>query len=229
MTFIIALGVIVILLCTASVFRLMQPRQEEKTTAKQTKPKKEKKPKKVKAKKAPTKPTAPVAPSLHQKPVDTPTPRIATALAPAPVPEAIVIYLRAPAEKQYCGYELLQALLTAGMRFGKMNIFHRHEKKTGVGPVLFSLASAESPGTFDLAKIGGFYSKALTLFLQPAEVADPAKAYEMMLDTADQLVEDLGGTVLDEKRALLKKEAVLSIHQKLRAYMQDKQSLDLFT
>lgn len=44
-----------------------------------------------------------------------------------------------------------------------MNIFHRYQQLSGNGPVLFSLASATKPGTFELSKIGGYACAGLTL------------------------------------------------------------------
>src|SRR4051812_25541658 len=47
----------------------------------------------------------------------------------------VVMHVMAPEGTTYTGYELLQALLSTGMRFGKQNIFHRHEHKDGRGEV----------------------------------------------------------------------------------------------
>jgi cell division protein ZipA len=123
----------------------------------------------------------------------------------------ITLYLMAPDNQPYNGYELLQALLSAGLRYGKMHIFHRHEQKTGRGEVLFSLASATSPGTFDLPKMGAFSCKGLVLFFDANKMAQARKTFEIMLDTAAQLAEDLGGEVLDEHREILSEEKVEEI------------------
>ncbi len=111
--------------------------------------------------------------------------------------EHIVLHLMAPAKMPYSGYELLQALLANGMRFGKMNIFHRHESKNGQGCVLFSLASANKPGTFDLPNMGGYSCPGLTLFMSVDGLSDPLHAFDVMLDTAQQLRDDLGGDLWD--------------------------------
>ena len=37
---------------------------------------------------------------------------------------------------------LLQNILESGLRFGEMDIFHRHESMAGNGEVLFSMANA---------------------------------------------------------------------------------------
>ncbi len=127
----------------------------------------------------------------------------------------LMLYLMAPEHQPYNGYELLQALLSAGLRYGKMQIFHRHEQKTGRGDVIFSLASATSPGTFELPKMGGFSCTGLVLFFESAKVKNPRKALEIMIDTASQLAEDLGGDILDEHRHLLTEEKISEIMNKL--------------
>lgn len=123
----------------------------------------------------------------------------------------LMLYLMAPENQPYNGYELLQALLSAGLRYGKMQIFHRHEQKTGRGDIIFSLASATSPGTFELPKMGAFSCTGLVLFFEVHKVKDPKKAFEIMIDTAAQLAEDLGGDVLDENRVELSEEKITEI------------------
>lgn len=127
----------------------------------------------------------------------------------------VVLYLMAPENQPYNGYELLQALLSAGLRYGKMQIFHRHEQKTGRGDILFSLASATSPGTFELPKMGGFSCTGLVLFFEAAKLKDPRKAFEVMIDTAFQLAEDLGGEVLDDQRHELRDDKIAEIADSL--------------
>lgn len=134
--------------------------------------------------------------------------------------EIIAIYLIANQGQPYSGYELLQALLTAGLRFGKMNIFHRHEEVSGRGEVLFSLASVVEPGTFEMNKMGGFSSPGLVLFLRINKVKDPLKAFEIMHTTAQQLIDDLGGEICDEYRRPLTAEKIADYRSHILASSQ---------
>lgn len=111
----------------------------------------------------------------------------------------LVVYLQAKAERPYVGYELLQAILSCGLRYGKMNIFHRYQTLNGTGPVLFSLASAKEPGSFDIRQMGGVSCHALCLFtrLSHDKQAD-IRHFDLMLETGNQLMEDLGGVLLDD-------------------------------
>jgi cell division protein ZipA len=129
----------------------------------------------------------------------------------------IVIYLIANQGHPYSGYELLQALLTAGLRFGKMNIFHRHEEVSGRGESMFSLASVVEPGIFEMNKMGSFSSPGLALFLRINKVKDPLKAFEIMLTTAQQLIDDLGGEICDEHYRPLSAERIADYRSQILA------------
>jgi FtsZ-interacting cell division protein ZipA len=121
----------------------------------------------------------------------------------------IVFYLRAEQGKPYAGYELLQTILSTGLRFGDMNIFHHADG--------FSLSSMTAPGTFVLDQMGSFSCTGLSLFLALENSDDPMKGFQSMLNVADQLVKALSGDVLDEGQALLSKDKVLELHQELQS------------
>lgn len=144
------------------------------------------------------------------------------------LPEFIILYLRASEDKPYGGYELLQALLSNGLRYGKHNIFHQFDSNTARAKILFSLSSAIQPGTFDLPKMGGYSTPALSLFFKPEEVENPMKVFESMLNTAGQLSEDLGGKVLCADRELLTKEKVRDICLRIHRHEKHVSNLDLF-
>lgn len=228
MTFIIALGVIIILLCSASVFKLMQPKDTPaKNSAKRHPKKVETKKPKAAATVSRTTVTAPKA-AAPAKPVAAPAPAAKpVAAARSTLPDVISLNLCADPDKPYAGYELLQALLSCGMRFGSQDMFHRHLKKTGAGPILFSLASCTKTGTFDLSEIGGFSCKGMVLFMEPKKVEAPVSVFQLMLETADQLIQDLGGKVLNAQQQLLKKDDALRIHQQLSAYEASVKASDL--
>lgn len=147
---------------------------------------------------------------------------------PAPLPRVVALFVMSPAHSPYNGYELLQTLLAVGLRYGQMNIFHRHEKQNGLGEIQFSLASAAKPGTFDLQSMGGFSTPGLSLFVELKAVTDPMQAYELMLETAMQLAEELGGVVTDERHERLTKEQVQRHKTEIRRFEQSQKMSDLF-
>lgn len=114
--------------------------------------------------------------------------------------EPVIFYLLATPGRPFVGYELLQAMLAVNLRFGEMNIFHRHSAASGEGKILFSVASAVEPGIFDMADIGGFSCPGLCLFMSPDQVEDPFATFELLLETVHQLADDLAGTVCDGQR-----------------------------
>lgn len=159
-------------------------------------------------------------PVLEVKPVRQPSTK--------PV-EVVSITLMAPQETPYTGYELLQSLLASGLRYGAMNIFHRHENKTGRGRMLFSVASVNQPGTFELPKMGSFSCPGLTLFIVLKDVPDPMKAFDTMLETARQLLEDLGGEAWDDQRQLLNMDKVSQMRARIKQFEENQRVPDFFS
>ena len=52
-------------------------------------------------------------------------------------PQVIILSVVMPANQQMFGAALLPSLLTLGLKYGEMNIFHRHEDNAGKGKVTF--------------------------------------------------------------------------------------------
>lgn len=146
-------------------------------------------------------------------PEDAPT--ISPALSPAPEAKishrkthtteisasSVMMFLLAKENRQLAGYELLQTLLSVGLRFGEGHLFHRHQHSNGQGPVLCSVAAATSTGMFDLQNIGAFSVRGLCIFMEASgSVAIDEERFSIMLDTARQLSEDLDTYLLDDNR-----------------------------
>lgn len=120
----------------------------------------------------------------------------------------LVAYALADPERPFTGYELLQAILSAGLRFGDMNIFHRYEDLNGNGRVLFSLASVEEPGVFDIQKMGAYSTRGLCFIVKLTQSDENFKSdLDLMLQTAHQVADDLGGKLLDDNRQPFSKQS----------------------
>ena len=114
---------------------------------------------------------------------------------------ALMMFLLAKENRQLAGYELLQTVLAAGLRFGEGHLFHRHQSPNGQGPVLCSLAAATATGFFDLQNIGAFSVRGLCLFMQASgNPTIDAERFAIMLDTAKQLSEGLDTYLLDDQQ-----------------------------
>lgn len=118
--------------------------------------------------------------------------------------KSVMMFLQAKENRQLAGYELLQTILSAGLRFGEGHLFHRHQHPNGQGPILCSLAAATSSGVFDLQNIGAFSVRGLCLFMQASgnQTID-AERFTIMFETARQLSDDLDTHLLDDKQQIL--------------------------
>ena len=99
----------------------------------------------------------------------------------APVEEVLVINVISRDPHGFRGPALLQNILESGLRFGEMDIFHRHESMAGNGEVLFSMANAVKPGTFDLDDIDHFTTPAVSFFLGLPGPRHPKQAFDVMV------------------------------------------------
>ncbi|KTD74459.1 cell division protein ZipA C-terminal FtsZ-binding domain-containing protein [Legionella tucsonensis] len=132
-------------------------------------------------------------------------------------PHTLMIFLLAKESRQFAGYELLQTVLSAGLRFGEGQLFHRHQFHNGQGPVLCSLAAATATGVFDLQNIGAFSVRGLCLFMHSSK--NPGidiERFAVMLETARQLSEGLDAHLLDDQRQLLTEERIARYHRLLQ-------------
>ncbi len=129
----------------------------------------------------------------------------------------VMMFLLAKSNRQFAGYDLLQAVLAAGLRFGEGNLFHRHQYANGQGPILCSLAAATDEGVFDLQNIGAFTVRGLCLYMHPSGNSGiDAERFDIMLDTAKTLSEDLDAYLLDDRRKPLSDTSIQRYHQRLQ-------------
>ncbi|CDZ75855.1 Cell division protein ZipA [Legionella massiliensis] len=129
--------------------------------------------------------------------------------------KSLMMFLLAKENRQLAGYELLQTVLAAGLRYGEGNLFHRHQHANGQGPVLCSLAAATASGVFDLQNIGAFSVRGLCLFMQASgNPTIDAERFYIMHETAKQLRDGLDTYLLDERKQPLS-EVGLAHYRKL--------------
>ncbi len=123
-------------------------------------------------------------------------------------PDLIVSITLLSKQESFNGEKLLHCMLSRGLRFGDMDIFHRHKHTSGEGPIQFSLANALKPGTFNLDDMNSFKTRAVTLFMILPGPQEPLKAYELMLETAQHLATELDGQLLDDTKSALTQQTV---------------------
>jgi cell division protein ZipA len=132
--------------------------------------------------------------------------------------EVLIINVMSRTDREFAGVDVLQALLSCGMRFGDMNIFHRHVDDRGTGPVLFSIANAVNPGTFDLNKINDFSTRGLCFFLTLPNVINNMQAFNKMLDVAQKIRSMLDGEMKDDNRSVMTAQTVEHYRQRIRDF-----------
>lgn len=114
--------------------------------------------------------------------------------------EVLVMHIMAPRGTAFSGDELLPLLMELHMRFGEMDIFHRHAQENGAGPVLFSLANMVKPGTFELSSMNDFETPGLSLFITLPCGDEAMHSFALMAQAAKRITQGLGGELKDEAR-----------------------------
>ena len=124
----------------------------------------------------------------------------------------------ARAEQGFAGDDVLRTLLGCGLRFGDMDFFHLTEMSEGAPTIQFSVANMMQPGVFDLEGMDSLSTKGLMFFLTLPGPQDMTRAFDLMLQTAQTVAENLGGNVFDETRSVLTKQYVERVRQSIREF-----------
>jgi cell division protein ZipA len=149
-------------------------------------------------------------------PDDKPSPRMTTEDKDLPpVEEVLVISVISRDESGFKGPALLQNILESGLRFGEMDIFHRHESMAGNGEVLFSMANAVKPGVFDLDDIDHFSTRAVSFFLGLPGPRHPKQAFDVMVAAARKLAHELNGELKDDQRSVMTAQTIEHYRQRI--------------
>ena len=139
------------------------------------------------------------------------------AQAAAATDKVFSLSVMAPKGVPFRGPILLGALADAGLEFGDMQIFHRHEQQGGQEVVAFSLASIREPGTFDLSAMHNFTTDGLVLFFQVPGQVDGVKAFEAMVAAARSLANSLDAMIYDATRSVLTNQTISHMREEVIA------------
>jgi len=132
--------------------------------------------------------------------------------------QVIILSVVMPENHQMSGAALLPSLLTLGMKYGEMNIFHRHQDNAGNGSVTFSLANMLNPGSFELDTMETFVTQGVSLFMTLPNAGDPFAAFDQMLLAAKQLAAEFNAQLLDDKRNVMTKQTEQHYVSKIREF-----------
>ncbi|WP_371185809.1 cell division protein ZipA [Thalassotalea maritima] len=132
--------------------------------------------------------------------------------------EVLALSVVMPDSQVMMGATMLPCFLTLGLKFGEMNIFHRHEDNAGNGRITFSVANMVNPGTFDLDNMEHFTTRGVTLFMTLPNARDPQTVFKQMLTAAKHLANELGGQVLDGQRSVMTRQTEQHYISRIREF-----------
>ena len=131
------------------------------------------------------------------------------------ISKIVTLHVVAPPNTVLQGDLLLETFERRGYHYGEMNIFHSMHD----GATVFSIAKMVEPGFFDINNPESFETPGVTLILQlPGPVAANV-AFEVLVSEAFEIGNELGATVLDERRSTLTKQTVQHIREGIYEYM----------
>jgi len=151
-------------------------------------------------------------------------PEPAPAREPAAPEEVLIINVVARSEEGFPGGAMLQSIMESGLRFGEMNIFHRHESMTGNGDVLFSMANALKPGIFNPDELEHSHVRAVSFFMGLPGPRHPKQALDLMIASARKLAQELGGDLKDEHRSVLTAQTIEHYRQRIAEFERKRMS-----
>ncbi|OEF23996.1 cell division protein ZipA [Vibrio rumoiensis] len=131
----------------------------------------------------------------------------------------IVFHVHAAGNSEFMGTQLFHSMQQNGLVYGAMDIFHRHTDISGTGKVLFSVANMMNPGTLAHDDPETFSTKGISFFMTLPCFGEPDQNFKLMLRTAQQIADDLGANVLDDKRNLMTPNRLSAYRQQIRDFV----------
>ncbi len=132
--------------------------------------------------------------------------------------DVIVLNVHCAGNEPFVGTKLFDSMQQNGLLYGEMDIFHRHADLSGTGKVLFSVANMMQPGTLKHDDPAEFTTKGISFFMTLPCFGDPAQNFKLMLKTAQQIADDLGGNVLDDSRNMVTPDRLDAYRKKIQDF-----------
>ena len=129
--------------------------------------------------------------------------------------EVVVINVMAKQGFDFVGDDLMQVLISNGLRFGEMNIFHKRLGNDSKSVLVFSVANILNPGTFDLNNMDSFRTLGISLFLALPTAINNGDAFEQMLNVAQQVSSSLDGELKDDHRNVMTAQTIEHYRQRI--------------
>ncbi len=127
----------------------------------------------------------------------------------------VVLFLVATEGERLVGARLAEVFARHGLEHGEQNIFHARD---GDEAIVFSVANAVEPGTFDPATMDTLSTPGLVMVLRLPGPQWAETAFDRMVSTARRLADELGARVLDGNRSTLTRQTEQHLREDLRAF-----------
>ncbi|KJG07404.1 cell division protein ZipA [Photobacterium angustum] len=138
---------------------------------------------------------------------------------PEPLPPTYIsLCVHARSGKILRGPSLFACLERHGLIFGENSVFHRHADLAGTEPVIFSVTNLLNPGSFPETNYQHFETPGIGFFLMLPCYGKAASNFNLMLQTAQQIADELNADVLDQDRVMITPNRITQYREKSVKY-----------
>lgn len=134
---------------------------------------------------------------------------------PAPPKMTIALTVIALRGQSFQGPNIQAAASTLGFQLGALGLFDYGQDDN---EPLFSMAHLRKPGVFDLQTLDDLATPGLLLFMNLPGPLEEMKALDQLVVTADQLAQNLGGMICDERRNRLTNQGLLHLRSEVAEF-----------
>jgi cell division protein ZipA len=139
--------------------------------------------------------------------------------APSSEQLILVLHVACRGRNGFAGTAVLAALMSAGLRYGQYQVFHRLNNDA-MQQSVFSVANMLEPGVLDPDALPAMRLPGITLFLLLPGPQNGVAACADMLATARSLARQLDGDVLDENHSILTTQAAQRIRERILEFQE---------
>ncbi|WP_318403884.1 cell division protein ZipA [Photobacterium leiognathi] len=138
---------------------------------------------------------------------------------PEPLPPSYIsLCVHARSGKILRGPSLFACLERHGLIFGENSVFHRHADLAGTEPVIFSVTNLLNPGSFPETNYQHFETPGIGFFLMLPCHGKASSNFNLMLQTAQQIADELNADVLDQDRVMITPNRIAQYRDKSVKY-----------
>jgi cell division protein ZipA len=139
---------------------------------------------------------------------------------PAPPKMTIALTVIAPRGQSFKGPNIQAAASALGFQLGVLGLFDYGQDDSDplFSMALFSMAHLRKPGMFDPQTLDDLVTPGLLLFMNLPGPLEEMKALDQLVVIADQLAQNLGGMICDERRNRLTNQGLLHLRSKVAEF-----------